>query len=1403
MTRINKLTQNPELFADDLLVIWDEDNQRTRSITAQTLEKFTDATGVNAQAFVNGYIRDGILYMVRANDEVVTIGDVDNININVQVDELVTYDPNTKEFIGTGVFAKDGEVTATTNTFNLGGAWAISSSGDLVALTNKSKGKSYTVKMGSFSKLGEPEELVNRELVQNFNPNTVFTDEITDLVFPNIPITPINQSQPENGHIAEFLDFRLGPNSVRTNIKIDTYIGDVLFDSTTFETATEVEPGIFRFHFKTPIVYAVGDVIRTETTSTDGNVTMMGDLSTMRAWVRFDATLFDIKQVGLKDKDVKEIQGSFSDDELTTKLILNDDSEINSIVDVDTGVQGVVAGNKILVDDSDPKNPIVSWNPSGDLLPGVNINKDGVQVLSAADTLNFSGAFDVVKAKDTGGTVNIELSTTARGTNEVGVFESTTDLLDAYPTPEDGLYARVLQGNNNYPDDRYESKGGNWIGMGGVAGQVIVDDNKSIGLIMGDGLKSEDDGGNSKISLDGNTPVLTFDVTTDSTRSVDTSYVGKIINIIQTPPAISVPMQITLSDHSEFKTGDTIKIAADRDGQNAYKNYYFAVYYKDAAGRQLVKYPANNMTMVRTDTAWDVQLDGRFTNVSIRPKSVFNAPYAPDEEYNTPVNAFVFADSNAVSFEVASNTNTRIVKVDLDSVTDNYIAKYSIAETDHVQIAYQGKYGDDRVYYPSNLRQDVNGWLQLEYTGNLQFKPKDKNTDAISDTTLRLGTARSDFYHPLYVDGKRVAERTPQNIYNSYSLNNLINSDGKTLPEWIAENPDYTQVQFLNTLFSCTVLGSANWIVSATTSGEDYNGTFPNGYQQIEIHRNGGGSRSFLRAYNKESTVHYFANYKANQELDWKQYAYQDDVSNQIDDKIESEKAKGEWIGGVFKDTINDDGNPGDDFTCNYPKHFLEYRKKTFQGDYALIVTQGDTPISSDITIHLHPESGMASAPFKVVTSDGKEVTKTIRMNEKWRFYLRKSALPYFERIDDGTSGYILEDQFNAKSGYDALISGGGSTKTVTYGDNGRILKISNATVKVELLQGMNSDDKPHGYFKYINSHNADVAFEWYDRNGTQITNNVPSICPKDTVVEVFADYAKDEYVLNFSQSKVISSVTEDKVQEIVSKSFDSLLEPGEGTPPILKHPIPNELGYVATYSSPSYDSDDRLIIPRTAYDRTVFEVFIEAYKKQFYCTIPVASVEPMLGRVITPADIELGIVVNDLTRVEPGQYGATKPENVPSTWAWNGKFIPLETESGDRNDPNNPSVWLDKDGNYVYSESEAGISTQRYGDLNMYNLMSKDGELWRYALRRGYIMRGGSFLFDGNSPYYVFVARFTDYQISLTKVHPVFVKSGGISIYPDAISAYVSQEKIREQLDQLTEGLAQGFIYAKNVTVG
>ena len=118
---------------------------------------------------------------------------------------------------------------------------------------------------------------------------------------------------------------------------------------------------------------------------------------------------------------------------------------------------------------------------------------------------------------------------------------------------------------------------------------------------------------------------------------------------------------------------------------------------------------------------------------------------------------------------------------------------------------------------------------------------------------------------------------------------------------------------------------------------------------------------------------------------------------------------------------------------------------------------------------------------------------------------------------------------FNLKSGYSKVTSGGGSTHKIEYWENGSILSISNPKVEVRLLEGMNEEENKHGYVKYINTRNDDVEFTWFDRNGNQTTgHSVPATCPANTVVEIFADYAKDQYFLTFGQSKVINTLSED-----------------------------------------------------------------------------------------------------------------------------------------------------------------------------------------------------------------------------------------------------------------------------------
>lgn len=137
------------------------------------------------------------------------------------------------------------------------------------------------------------------------------------------------------------------------------------------------------------------------------------------------------------------------------------------------------------------------------------------------------------------------------------------------------------------------------------------------------------------------------------------------------------------------------------------------------------------------------------------------------------------------------------------------------------------------------------------------------------------------------------------------------------------------------------------------------------------------------------------------------------------------------------------------------------------------------------------------------------------------------------------TGSFASQEEFTAKSGYSSVTSGGGSTHRIEYWENGSILSISNSKVEVRLLEGM-SDENKHGYVKYINTRNSDVEFEWYDRNGNIMSNSsIPNVCPANTVVEIFADYNKDQYFLNFGQSKVINTISEeDQLMEGLASGF-------------------------------------------------------------------------------------------------------------------------------------------------------------------------------------------------------------------------------------------------------------------------
>ena len=612
----------------------------------------------------------------------------------------------------------------------------------------------------------------------------------------------------------------------------------------------------------------------------------------------------------------------------------------------------------------------------------------------------------------------------------------------------------------------------------------------------------------------------------------------------------------------------------------------------------------------------------------------------------------------------------------------NYVRKYSRADLDYVRIAYGGKYNDNKEYHPAQISQDSNGWVQEYFTESKVFKYKDKDTGTVGDKVLELNSGRvTNHKQPYFNDKKLAVEHTspiftklqtqrttrpdfpPASIYVDEYYNTIMQANGEFKFRYVDSEGNTTQtLQASETKWNFLAqpkFNNENLItensdvsfqkVSITGARKD---TAYNNFSIVGSSEGGdGGDGLIFKTYirpdqnpNKDY-IQYFGGTGGGNQL-----ANTESVSTAISE----DKAKGVWIGGVIKDTVNDEGNPSDQLDCGNPKHWVEFRKTSISSSYYL-VRQRTAVTSSEIVIHLHAESGMTSCRFRVQNATGQAYDKTIRVGEKWRFFLHQNVYPYFElvndgmgsgnassdfdgegfgvpgrtetghgtivqkvitgnyrntsseagdliincrtedgvknfrfyyslphntlasgrkvyvkvdekagnnktirpgeiwqcevkaglffddffwqKITDGESTFVLEEDFNAKSGYSSLISGGGSTKTVTYGDNAKILKISNSTVKVEMLQGMNAEDKPHGYFKYINTKNSDVNFEWYDRSGAQVTNNVPSVCPANVVVEVFADYSLNQYVLTFSESKIISSSIADS-QEPQFKKF-------------------------------------------------------------------------------------------------------------------------------------------------------------------------------------------------------------------------------------------------------------------------
>lgn len=242
--------------------------------------------------------------------------------------------------------------------------------------------------------------------------------------------------------------------------------------------------------------------------------------------------------------------------------------------------------------------------------------------------------------------------------------------------------------------------------------RVNVDAIQTPNIETGNGLQSVQSGGSVIIEVSGNKDVIELDVSLDATREITNAYVGKFVSITQSGNPVAIPMQITIDQHAAFETGDTIKIGTSE----SYVNYYFAVYYTIATGAVKVQYPSKNITMVRTNSGWDVEKDGTYTNVAIIPQ-VGQVDASQDNPLLTPVSSFAFLEHPGVShFDNADGT--RAVSVDLNAVDTE---SFTVDGNDTVDLIIGGgiNYAYDATTRESTISIDptnisLDGFAQLE-----------------------------------------------------------------------------------------------------------------------------------------------------------------------------------------------------------------------------------------------------------------------------------------------------------------------------------------------------------------------------------------------------------------------------------------------------------------------------------------------------------------------------------------------------------------------------------------------------------------------------------------------------------------------------------------------------------------
>ncbi len=304
--------------------------------------------------------------------------------------------------------------------------------------------------------------------------------------------------------------------------------------------------------------------------------------------------------------------------------------------------------------------------------------------------------------------------------------------------------------------------------------RVNVDGVESPNIQTGPGLESVDNGdGTVTIETSGQEEVVEYNVDDDPTINLTASAVGKFISVTQTSQAASI-MQFYVDDHNLFRTGDTIKIGAS----DSYVNYFFSVFYYDANGQAFAIYPNNNCQLVRTETSWDIQQDGRFTKTAIRPRNQLNLPYSGSDPDNRPVQAFVFANHPAVGYEEDDEGN-RIMVIDFYKIAGD-------PDIDSVDIAHTWTTEE----FPT--KQDIKDALLFAQTDDDKTATFDVAADSLPLTTMYAKRSESSakylfFAYPadFFVD-----------VNGDLLEPTVVNTGAGNSPDWVVSTVDVDGINY-------------------------------------------------------------------------------------------------------------------------------------------------------------------------------------------------------------------------------------------------------------------------------------------------------------------------------------------------------------------------------------------------------------------------------------------------------------------------------------------------------------------------------------------------------------------------------------------------------------------------------